>query len=121
MVCWLRRSQKEAILFNKLSAERRLELLQVRAQAAAANLVASQATVDGLTAVINALPAGELKDKYLSDKVTADYKLFVAQGRVSDAGSLTVIGIESLVEQYTAQVSKIDALIVQVNAHKATL
>jgi hypothetical protein len=114
-------AQKETVVFNKLSTERRLEVLQSRAQSANANLVASQATVDGLGVVINALPAGDLKDKYLSDKVTADYKLFVAQGRVSDNGFATVISVESLLEQYDAQITRIDALIGSVNTHKATL
>ena len=78
-------------------------------------------TISAVTTVLNVLPEGPAKDAEEKRKVRLEYKKFLLETRKESYGAVALLEKQLDLERITKQIEEVDAFILAITNHKATL
>jgi hypothetical protein len=80
--------------FEFVSAVRRLQSLETRAQKIASDITAKESEISTYTTIIAALPNGEIKDSFVEKKTIAEQDLFRLNLRNKSVGGIALLNAQ---------------------------
>jgi hypothetical protein len=113
--------EKADLNFKKLSDERLVNNYSNTSVEISGILQSVLAEIAAVTTVLNVLPEGPTKDAEEKRKVRLEYKKFLLETRKESYGAVALLEKQLDLERITKQIDEVDAFIVAISNHKATL
>lgn len=113
--------EKADLNFKKLSDERLVNNYSNTSVEISVILQGILAEISAVTTVLNVLPEGPTKDAEEKRKVRLEYKKFLLETRKESYGAVALLEKQLDLERITKQIDEVDAFILAITNHKATL
>jgi hypothetical protein len=113
--------EKADLNFKKLSDERLVNNYSNTSVEISVILEGVIAEISAVTTVLNVLPEGTTKDAEEKRKVRLEYKKFLLETRKESYGAVALLEKQLDLERVNKQIEEVDAFIVAISNHKATL
>ena len=113
--------EKADLNFKKLSEERLVNNYSSTSVEISVFLQGILAEISAVTTVINVLPEGPTKEAEEKRKVRLEYKKFLLETRKESYGAVALLEKQLDLERVINQIDEVDAFIVAISNHKATL
>jgi hypothetical protein len=113
--------EKADLNFKKLSDERLVNNYSNTSVEISVILEGVIAEIAAVTTVLNVLPEGPTKDAEEKRKVRLEYKKFLLETRKESYGAVALLEKQLDLERVNKQINVVDAFIVAISNHKATL
>ena len=113
--------EKADLNFKKLSDERLVNNYSNTSVEISGILQSVLAEIVAVTTVLNVLPEGPTKDAEEKRKVRLEYKKFLLETRKESYGAVALLEKQLDLERVNKQIDEVDAFIVAISNHKATL
>ena len=113
--------EKADLNFKKLSDERMVNNYSTTSVEISVILEGVIAEISAVTTVLNVLPEGPTKDAEEKRKVRLEYKKFLLETRKESYGAVALLEKQLDLERITKQIEEVDAFILAITNHKATL
>jgi hypothetical protein len=113
--------EKADLNFKKLSDERLVNNYSSTSVEISVILQGIVAEISAVTTVLNVLPNGPTKDAEEKRKVRLEYKKFLLETRKESYGAVALLEKQLDLERIIKQIDEVDAFILAITNHKATL
>lgn len=113
--------EKADLNFKKLSDERLVNNYSSTSLEISAVLQGILAEISAVTTVLNVLPEGPTKDAEEKRKVRLEYKKFLLETRKESYGAVALLEKQLDLERINKQIVEVEAFILAITNHKATL
>jgi hypothetical protein len=113
--------EKADLNFKKLSDERLVNNYSNTSVEISVILQGILAEISAVTTVLNVLPEGPTKDAEEKRKVRLEYKKFLLETRKESYGAVALLEKQLDLERIVKQIDEVDAFILEITNHKATL
>jgi hypothetical protein len=113
--------EKADLNFKKLSDERLVNNYSNTSVEISVILQGILAEISAVTTVLNVLPEGPTKDAEEKRKVRLEYKKFLLETRKESYGAVALLEKQLDLERVINQIDEVDAFILAISNHKATL
>jgi hypothetical protein len=113
--------EKADLNFKKLSDERLVNNYSSTSVEISVILQGIVAEISAVTTVLNVLPNGPTKDAEEKRKVRLEYKKFLLETRKESYGAVALLEKQLDLERIIKQIGEVDAFILAITNHKATL
>jgi len=113
--------EKADLNFKKLSEQRLVNNYSNTSVEISVFLQGILAEISAVTTVLNVLPEGPTKDAEEKRKVRLEYKKFLLETRKESYGAVALLEKQLDLERVINQIDEVDAFILAISNHKATL
>jgi len=120
LISWAEKEKAE-LIFKKILEERLTTKYSSTSIEIEAELQGVLAEITATETVIAILPEGESKEEATKKKVKLDYKKFLLETRKESYGVVALLEKELDLERINKELEEVDAFILAITNHKATL
>ena len=113
--------EKAELTYRKISEERLTTKYSSTSLEVEAELQGVLVEITAIDTVIAVLPEGPSKEEALKKKVKLDYKKFLLEDRKESYGAVALLEKQLDLERVNKEIEEVDAFILAIENHKATL
>ena len=113
--------EKADLIFKKLSEERLTTKYSSTSIEVESELQGVLIELTATDAVLASLPEGEIKEDTLKKKTKLEYRKFLLENRKESYGTVALLEKQLDLERVNKEIEEVDAFILAITNHKATL